>query len=139
VLNFDKVSKQVEDAYRGGCSDSEVARILGVTLAQFKKMYKDNSAFATMVDRGRTLQQAWWEEQGRIQLTNKNFNVSMWSFNMKNRFGWADKVENTTNTSAEPMSDVEMKEELKKLEEEYQRSLGKTEPEILVDTSKPPN
>lgn len=85
------------DLYREGAGDVEIAAHLNMTLKQFLDLCTDNEAFRAFVERGSTVAQAWWWRQGRVNLTNKNFSPQMWSFNMKNRYGWAEKNENLNN------------------------------------------
>lgn len=39
------------------------------------------------------LSEAWWEEHGRLNLHNREFNSVLWYMNMKNRFGWRDRID----------------------------------------------
>ena len=91
-------------AYGNGAADVEIARLLGVTISKFYELYETNVAFSDFVDSGRTLSQAWWYEQSRKGLWNKAFNTSLFNFVMKNRFGWADKMEATDNTDKDPVN-----------------------------------
>lgn len=84
---------RVKEAYEAGCSDVEVCKIMGITMSQFDKYYEGNDNFARFIDMGRTLSRAWWYSQGRTNLENRGFNTPLWGFNMKNRYGWADKTE----------------------------------------------
>lgn len=86
------------DYYRHGYSDAEVASAMNITMRQFNQMLTDNPTFAKLVEFGRTLSLAWWESQARLNINNKAFNTPLWVFTMKNKYGWADKVE-TTNTN----------------------------------------
>lgn len=115
------------DEYARGASDVEIARLLGITITKFYQVYEQNKAFADFVDAGRTLAQAWWYHAGRSNLMTKGFNVSLYNFIMKNRFGWADKVEaaDTTDKDNLDLNDLKTKVaiQLKKLAE--------TSPEVL--------
>lgn len=89
----------VVEEYKQGASDIEVCDALGMSKAEFDRMYRDNQDFRELVDIGRLAQTAWWYRTGRKNLNNKSFNNTVWMFNMKNRFGWAEKSE-STNVSA---------------------------------------
>jgi hypothetical protein len=90
--------------YSEGASDVEIARLLKITLNRFYQLIEENPAFAEFVERGRTLGRAWWESQARKNLWNKEFNTALWNFNMKNRYGWADKVESNDTTDKDPVN-----------------------------------
>lgn len=87
-------AKEVIALYREGAGDAEVAAELNVTIKEYYKQLNENSAFSQLVDFGRTLSQAWWEKQARMHVKNKQFNSPLYSFYMKNKYGWADKTEN---------------------------------------------
>lgn len=105
---------RIEEAYMNGASDMEICKILRMTYSEFQEKYDSNLAFRKVVDIGRMMQQAWWLEQGRHNIHNSKFNTSLWMFNMKNRFGWADKTE-TVNQDLGPQSLDELKQKLVKM------------------------
>lgn len=125
------------DLYGQGGSDVEAAKLLKITFARFEQLYLENPSFAAMIDNCRTLSQAWWVEQARKNLWNKDFNVTLWNFNMKNRYGWADKSEVREEKSPREMDVGQLRSEVvKKLP-----GLLKKMPELsnhmaLVETSK---
>jgi hypothetical protein len=80
--------------YEAGGSDVEVCKVLKSTIPKFNELYRKDAKFAELVDYGRMMSHAWWMEQARMGLKDKSMNVPLWSFVMKNRFGWADKTEN---------------------------------------------
>jgi hypothetical protein len=43
--------------------------------------------------KGESACRRWWETQGKIGMHMKVFNSTVWIFNMKNRFKWADRSE----------------------------------------------
>lgn len=88
---------QVAEAYEQGAHDIEICKILRLTLRQFQNYYQTDAKFREVVDIGRVMSQAYWLEAGRKNLGNSKFNNGLWSFNMKNRFGWADKTENVNS------------------------------------------
>lgn len=91
-------SEKIIDLYTEGGSDAEVAASLRVTIKAFYKNMEDNPAFKELVEFGRTLSQAWWESQFRKNVKNKNFNSTLLTFYMKNKHGWADKVESSSTS-----------------------------------------
>lgn len=87
-----------------GASLEEVAAELDITvetLSQWRnpdgEYYKHDLSEAVKI--GIQKSKAWWLKSGRINLENKDFSPALWYMNMKNRFGWSDKVqsENTHN------------------------------------------
>lgn len=119
--------KALIELYRQGASDVEIARELDVTIGKFHSLVQDSPAFAAFVEKGRTLAMAWWYEMGRKGLTMEKFNTSGYAFNMKNRFGWADKVETTDNTNKAPVDLDAMRAELAS----QMRKIAKKNPELL--------
>lgn len=91
-------SQQIIDLYTEGGSDAEVAAFMRVTLNAFRKNMEDNPAFKELIEFGRTLSQCWWESQFRKNIKNKNFNSTLLTFYMKNKHGWADKVDTTSSS-----------------------------------------
>lgn len=114
------------ELYSEGASDVEIARALQITVARFYNLIDEVPAFANFVERGRTLAQAWWYEAGRKNLWNKEFNTTLYNFNMKNRHGWADKVE-TGAKDEKPLDQQAARAALVSA----LRTLGKQNPELL--------
>lgn len=102
------VAEKIIEAYEGGYSDVEICRILKITQKKFDLMYNDNPSFREMVDIGRAMSKAWWYAKGRENIDNTKFNTTLWAFNMKNRYAWADKTEavNTNNNYEEASLDA---------------------------------
>lgn len=86
-------AKTLIELYTAGASDAEVAAELKIPLKKYYDQINDNTALATLVEFGRTLSQAFWEREARLNIRNKGFNTPLWAFYMKNKFGWADKTE----------------------------------------------
>lgn len=89
--------------YSQGGSDKEIKALIHSWRGTFSndlwdRWLKDEIEFSETIKRGRILSEAWWEKQGRSNLTSKEFNATLWYMNMKNRFGWADsqKIDHTT-------------------------------------------
>lgn len=93
----------VLELYAEGASDVEVRAAIYKLRGSFSQTLWDRwmseeEEFHEVIKKGRELAQAWWENNGRINLYNRDFNSTLWYMNMKNRYGWADsqKVDHTT-------------------------------------------
>jgi hypothetical protein len=110
---------QVVEYYKQGYSDTEVAAALNMTKREFNQMLTQEPTFLKIVDFGRTLSAAYWEGLARTNVKNKTFNTPLYNFYMKNKFGWADKIETTnanenTNYSLDELK-VMVRDKVKKL------------------------
>lgn len=83
-----------------GAGMKELAHYLGVSRqtiytwcdATHKQYHRP---FAEAVELGRELSEAWWMRFGRLAMMGRVRAAApaWWIFNMKNRFGWKDRVE----------------------------------------------
>ena len=119
--------QKILNEYREGASDVEVAALLGVPKKKFDQMYDEITDFARVIDMGRTLAHAWWVRAGRKYILDKNFQTTMWGFNMKNRYGWADKVDMGERESTMPTDVDAARAELSRA----LANIGKTHPELV--------
>ena len=128
---------RLKEVYHSGGQDIEVCKALGISLKEFNYHYEQSEDFAELIDMGRLYAKAWWHEQGRKNIQNTKFNTTLWSFHMKNLYGWADKTESVTMSRDEPETLDEAYQELKKLMPGTLKKLfpGLTEAEILEKTS----
>jgi hypothetical protein len=120
--------KTVLSLYDQGASDREVMRELSLTPGAWDTLYKDvlESDFQELVDFGRAMSHAWWESQGRINLKTKGFNTSLWTINMKNRFGWSEKTEQSlTQIDFENMDDSVLIKKITELNKKMDLGRGK--------------
>ena len=115
------------EEYAQGASDVEIAKLLKITLTKFYQLCEENTAFNEFAERGRTLSRAWWEGQARKNLWNKEFNTSLWNFNMKNRYGWADRVDTNDTTNKDPVNLDSAKANLQSM----LKQLAKSNPELV--------
>jgi site-specific recombinase XerD len=99
------------DLFSEGRSDIEVIKALGITRKQFNSYYDRSQAFRDLVDWGRDLAEAWWVEQSRTNLGDKNFNTTLYKARMQKFYDWSDKVD-TQNKN------VNTEVDLKKLQQE---------------------
>lgn len=90
---------------RTGRGVLETSLYLGITPVTLYEWTNPNSnmyepAMDSALSLGKALSEVWWLEQGRKHLvTKKNFNHVLWYMNMKNRFGWRDNVDLTSDGS----------------------------------------
>lgn len=89
-------AEELVELYRQGCGDAEVAAEMQITIKEYHTQIGENSTFAKLVEFGRTLSLAFWEKQARLNINNKQFNTPLWAFYMKNKHGWADKMDTTS-------------------------------------------
>lgn len=130
--------KKITDSYREGYSDVEVCRELGITNKQFNKLYSENDKFAEIVDFGRMLSHAWWMEKARKNLNDRTFNTSLYIIVMKNRYGWAEKIEAAALDATDAQSVKELKAKLEKELPKLMKSLNPelTDAKLLGEVSK---
>jgi hypothetical protein len=74
-----------------GASVAEVAAKIGVHRVTLYKWADKEPAFKAAMELGKEFSEAWWMTVARHNLTNKQFNATLWYMNMKNRFGWRDE------------------------------------------------
>lgn len=84
-----------------GASRAEINAYLGIDNETFDAMCKRDHMFSAVIKQFLVNSEAWWTKHGRTQLTEKGFNAVLWYMNMKNRFGWKDKVENEIKPAQE--------------------------------------
>ena len=91
--------------YEKGASDVEVRATLGKEFDKrgyisddlWYRWIEEEPDFSRTVKAGKLLSELWWQAQGRVNLENKDFSATLWYMNMKNRFGWRDKQDFTTD------------------------------------------
>ena len=105
---------KAKEAYASGAFDDEVCAIIGVTKAQFNKMYQDIDKFKDLVDYGRVACRAHWYGLARQYVIEEKdkpkLNAATWQFVMKNMYGWGDKnAESNLSADAQSMEELESK------------------------------
>ncbi|MBB4857002.1 antirestriction protein [Novosphingobium chloroacetimidivorans] len=79
--------EKVRELGREGCSVVEMAAEIGVSRATLEANWPAaHPEFLEALEEARDLSQAWWEKQGRMNLTADKFQASLYSRSMAARF-----------------------------------------------------
>jgi len=103
--------KKTEDFLAEGHSKVALAAELGIaesTIYVWERTYGD---FYEAVQLGLAKCKRWWEDKGRAQFLDGNFNNQVYTLVMNNRFGYANKTENVTETTIKHTGKVKVKNE----------------------------
>lgn len=87
------------DHMREGKSFETFGPKIGVESKTLYNWCDSHPSFLQAKNRAFDLCRAWWEDKSQELLSNtaqgERLNAPVWIFNMKNRFGWTDKTEET--------------------------------------------
>lgn len=100
------------DLYREGGSDVEVKALIYEWRGSFSndlwdRWLEEESIFSETIKEGRQLAAAWWMRNGRENLRDKDFNYTGWYMQMKNRYGWRDR--NDITSDDKPINTINVK------------------------------
>jgi hypothetical protein len=103
---------EVIELYSAGASDVEVKALIYEIRGSFSndlwdRWLIDEPEFSETIKVGKMLSEAWWAKSGRVNLKDKDFSYTGWYMNMKNRFGWSDRVQNETNLKVTGIKPIE--------------------------------
>jgi len=82
----DVLSKMKEE----GMSEKEVCAEYSITPSAHARFKRESKEYKETFEIGKEFAEAWWMSQGRLNIENKQFNVGIYAFQMKNRFKWRD-------------------------------------------------
>lgn len=80
-----------------GASLQEIKAHFDISNTLHERWMDEEPEYKETIKRGIELSHAWWQKQGRVHLQNKDFSATLWYMNMKNRFGWRDRQDITSN------------------------------------------
>lgn len=85
-----------------GASLIEIKAYFGISNNLHTRWMKDETEYRETIKEGVYKSEAWWIKQGRKNLKDRDFSAVLWYMNMKNRFGWKDRQDVTTNDKELP-------------------------------------
>ena len=87
---------------KNGASDVEirVEALGGICHETWTRLLKEEPIFSETIKKSRDFCKVWWQAQGRVNLKDKDFSPTLWYMNMKNRFGWRDRQDITSDNKA---------------------------------------
>lgn len=88
--------KLIIDLSKQGASIIELSVALDISRDTFYALIERENQFSDTIKRCKQYCEAWWIAKGRTELENKEFSYTGWYMNMKNRFGWTDRSDITT-------------------------------------------
>ncbi len=88
--------KKVLEYGAQGMSTNTIALKLGVSHNCMFMWARKLPEFRQALDAAQELSKGWWEEMGRLNLENRNFNNTLYMMNMQNRFGWHRYIDPNT-------------------------------------------
>lgn len=84
-----------------GLSEVEIAAKFEVSVGTMRSWAEKFLEFNQAFEIGRAMYEAWWLEEGKHNLDNRNYNVGLYKFLTGNKLGWSDKMESKSlNVSA---------------------------------------
>ena len=115
-IEFDRRfhTKLIAELLSYGMSLTAAAGYMGITLHKLVAWRKKHPLFDEACEHGENLARGWWEELGRRNILNKNFNTKMFQLYMTNQYGWVNgekaidlkqdiNLEVTSKVTAEPI------------------------------------
>jgi hypothetical protein len=76
-----------------GKLDPEIAAEFGVSVPTIQHWAETLTEYAYAYEAGQAMQEAWWLSEGKNNLDNRGYNVSLYKFITGNKLGYSDKIE----------------------------------------------
>ena len=101
-------AQEILSLYAEGGSDAEARAMIYRWRDSFSnnlwdRWMEEEPEFWGTIKKGRQLSEAWWQNEGRTSLRDKDFSYVGWYMNMKNRFGWADNQKHDISSGGKPI------------------------------------
>jgi hypothetical protein len=111
-LLWDNWYDDILELYSEGASDVEIKAMIcqktngkvRMSNSLWDRWIEDYEEFSQTIKMGKLFSESWWNKNGRKNLENKDFNYTGWYMNMKNRFGWTDKISNDITSKGEKIT-----------------------------------
>lgn len=88
------LANRLPDMFKNGESVAEVCLALEISKDTFYAWVKKHKRFSDAYKKGLCKSEAWWSRLGRAGSQGSvKIQPATWIFNMKNRFGWSDRIE----------------------------------------------
>lgn len=102
-----EIGAKILKCFNKGMSICAIARKFKVDRQTIYNWAEKVEEFVDIFKKGKDWSQGCWEEKGRKNLENKQFNAVLWLMNMKKRFRdeWSDSEENKSNISNEEITE----------------------------------
>lgn len=96
-----EIAENLPDMFKNGEDVAEVATKLGISRQTFYQWLDMFPEFAEAYALGKQHSEAWWSRLGRAGAAGQvQIQPTVWIFNMKNKFGWKDKIETSEEITA---------------------------------------
>jgi len=94
-----EMCQQLIDAMEEGLSKEAASAAIGISKDTLYRWAESKPEFSDAIKQGEQLSRLFWERIGLKGLKGEipGFNATTWIFNMKNRHGWRDKQDMTTD------------------------------------------
>lgn len=89
------ICNKLPELFVNGESIEEACVTLKIDRKTYYNWIDKYPAFAAAAEQAALVSAAWWLKTGREGATDGSINAPVWIFNMKNRLGWKDKIENS--------------------------------------------